>query len=78
MRFVLQSWQLLFANSHVVIPIRSADILNRNEVLPLGQDALILGFPLGFHDTMHNLPIVRRATRLHPQHSLGSCFGATA
>lgn len=38
------------------------DILNRSEVVPLGQDVLIMGFPLGFHDTLHNLPIVRSAT----------------
>lgn len=29
--------------------------------MPLGQAVLILGFPLGFHDTLHNLPIVRSA-----------------
>jgi hypothetical protein len=38
------------------------DILNMDQVMPLGQDVLILGFPLGFHDTLHNLPIVRSAT----------------
>jgi len=37
------------------------DILGKDESLPLGQVALILGFPLGFHDTLHNLPIVRSA-----------------
>lgn len=37
------------------------DILNRSASLPLGQDVLIMGFPLGFHDTLHNLPIVRSA-----------------
>jgi hypothetical protein len=49
-------------NNHVVVPFRSDDILDRHTILPLGQDVLILGFPLGFHDTMHHLPIVRRAT----------------
>ncbi len=38
------------------------DIMGKNEAMPLGQDVLILGFPLGFHDTLHNLPIVRSAT----------------
>lgn len=38
------------------------DIMCKSEPMPLGQDVLILGFPLGFHDTLHNLPIVRRAT----------------
>lgn len=36
-------------------------ILGQEQELPLGQDVLILGFPLGFHDTVHNLPIVRSA-----------------
>ena len=38
------------------------DILYGNEALPLGQNVLILGFPLGFHDALNNLPIVRSAT----------------
>jgi hypothetical protein len=38
------------------------DILDSDTVMRLGQDVLILGFPLGFHDTLHNLPIVRSAT----------------
>lgn len=49
-------------SSFVVVPFRSEDILNSNTIIPLGQDVLILGFPLGFYDTTHNLPIVRRAT----------------
>jgi hypothetical protein len=27
----------------------------------VGEAALIVGFPLGFHDTMHHLPVVRQA-----------------
>ncbi|MCR9292960.1 MAG: serine protease [bacterium] len=38
------------------------DILEREHALRLGQDVLIVGFPLGFHDRLHNLPIVRSAT----------------
>ena len=38
------------------------DIMGTSEAMPLGQGVLILGFPLGFHDTLHNLPIVRSAT----------------
>jgi hypothetical protein len=40
----------------------SEDIMGKNEAIPLGQNVLILGFPLGFHDTLYNLPIVRSAT----------------
>lgn len=49
-------------SNYLVVPFRGDEIVNMNEILPLGQDVLILGFPLGFHDTLHNLPIVRRAT----------------
>lgn len=38
------------------------DLLSESETLSLGQDVLIIGFPLGFYDTLHNLPIVRSAT----------------
>ncbi|MDA2924303.1 serine protease [Acidobacteria bacterium AH-259-L09] len=31
-------------------------------VVSIGEDVLVLGFPLGFHDLVHNLPIVRNAT----------------
>ena len=48
--------------SHFVVTFCCDDILNRDEEMPLGQNVLILGFPLGFHDTLHNLPIVRSAT----------------
>lgn len=49
-------------NSHFVDTFCREDILNKDKAMPLGQNVLILGFPLGFHDTLHNLPIVRSAT----------------
>ncbi len=49
-------------NSYFLTPFGPDDIMNSNEGMPLGQDVLILGFPLGFHDTLNNLPIVRSAT----------------
>lgn len=48
--------------THFVSTFCGDDIPGRDESIPLGQDVLILGFPLGFHDTFHNLPIVRSAT----------------
>jgi hypothetical protein len=38
------------------------DLVGPGHQVPLGQDVLIVGFPLGFHDTYNNLPIVRKAT----------------
>lgn len=32
------------------------------EDVPLGKPLLVLGFPLGFYDTLHNLPVARHAT----------------
>ena len=49
-------------SSHAVLAFRQDDIGSMHSVMPLGQDVLILGFPLGFHDTLHNLPLVRSAT----------------
>lgn len=48
--------------SHEVSTFAGDDLLCYDEVPPLGQSVLIVGFPLGFHDTWHNLPIVRSAT----------------
>lgn len=49
-------------SSHVIHPFRREDVLDKETIIPMGQDALILGFPLGFHDTLNHLPIVRKAT----------------
>lgn len=32
------------------------------ERVEIGSSVLIVGFPLGFHDTLHHMPVVRRAT----------------
>jgi hypothetical protein len=32
-----------------------------SDALPIGASLLIVGFPLGFHDSLHHLPIVRQA-----------------
>lgn len=49
-------------SSHFVRTFDGKDILEPAAPLPLGQVVLIPGFPLGFHDTLNNLPIVRSAT----------------
>ena len=49
-------------SNHFLVTFSCDDILDSDEEVPLGQDVLILGYPLGFHDTLNNLPIVRRAT----------------
>jgi hypothetical protein len=49
-------------SNHFVDAFTPEDILSQNRPLPLGQEVLLVGFPLGFHDTVHHLPIVRSAT----------------
>ncbi|PXW22906.1 trypsin-like peptidase domain-containing protein [Paraburkholderia caballeronis] len=38
------------------------------DVMPIGASLLIVGFPLGFHDSLHHLPVVRQGV-------LASAFG---
>lgn len=38
------------------------DLLDEKHALPLGQQVIIVGFPLGFEDTRHRLPMIRAAT----------------
>jgi hypothetical protein len=48
-----------FTPKHLVDPAKHVDI---------GTDLVVVGFPLGFHDTLHHLPVVRQA-------GLASSFG---
>jgi S1-C subfamily serine protease len=48
-----------FTPKHLVDPGKHVDI---------GTDLVVVGFPLGFHDTLHHLPVVRQA-------GLASSFG---
>ena len=41
-----------FAPQHLVVAPEQVEI---------GASVLIIGFPLGFHDTLHHMPVVRRA-----------------
>jgi len=50
--FLARHFASAFGPQHIVSP---------QERLTIGHDVLIVGFPLGFHDTLHNLPIVRSA-----------------
>jgi hypothetical protein len=43
---------------HAFTPAHLLDALDRIEA---GASILIVGFPLGFHDTLHRLPVVRQA-----------------
>jgi len=49
-------------SNHFMDTFCATDVVPQEQQIPLGQDVLIVGFPLGFHDTYHNLPVVRKAT----------------
>jgi hypothetical protein len=36
-------------------------LLNPSEQVEVGTSLLVVGFPLGFHDTLHHMPVVRQA-----------------
>jgi hypothetical protein len=38
-----------------------ANLPGPDEVVPIGAQLLLVGFPLGFHDTIYHLPVVRHA-----------------
>ena len=42
-------------------PFTSAHLLQPDEQVEIGTGLLILGFPLGFHDTLHHMPVARHA-----------------
>ncbi len=60
----------------VAVPLAKADITRRffvqafrntNHIpddldIAIGEDVQVIGYPLGFHDDLHNLPLVRNAT----------------
>ncbi len=46
----------------------ASDLETRDETLTLGDPLAIVGFPLGFHDTVHHLAVARRA-------SIASAYG---
>jgi Trypsin-like peptidase domain len=38
-----------------------AHLLGANEAVEIGASLLVIGFPLGFHDTLHHMPVARHA-----------------
>jgi S1-C subfamily serine protease len=38
------------------------DHIPDNIDIPIGEDVLVIGYPLGFYDELHNLPIIRSAS----------------
>jgi hypothetical protein len=45
-----------------VIPFCEEDLVPEGRYLPIGEDLLVIGYPLGIYDTEHNTPIIRSAS----------------
>jgi len=39
----------------------TADLIPKDVEISIGEDILVLAYPMGFHDVVHNLPLVRNA-----------------
>lgn len=52
----------------VICPFSMDHVQSAGPEVPLGKSALVVGFPLGFYDTLHHLPVARHAT-------IASAFG---
>jgi hypothetical protein len=48
--------------SRVLRAFTPAHLPQKKNEIEVGDSVLIVGFPLGFHDTLHHLPVVRQAT----------------
>lgn len=54
--------------STVFVPFTPAHLYGVDDPVEVGSSLLVVGFPLGFHDTLHHMPVVRQA-------ALASAFG---
>ncbi|MDA0225361.1 MAG: serine protease [Proteobacteria bacterium] len=52
----------------VFVPFTPGHLYGNEDPIEIGSSLLIVGFPLGFHDTLHHMPVVRQAV-------LASAFG---
>ena len=49
-----------------LVAFSPVDLLDPEQAVGLGQPLLIAGFPLGFHDALHHLPVVRQGIVASP------------
>lgn len=49
-------------------PFRERDIIDPVRYVSIGDDLIVIGYPLGIHDCIHNTPIIRSASlaSVHP------------
>lgn len=65
---VLPINQVDWPQSSLIFPFEPEDVVLDFDSFSMGDSLSIIGFPLGFHDTLHHLPVSRQA-------ALASAFG---
>jgi hypothetical protein len=50
----------------LIIPFSDKDFIDSEKYIPIGEDLLVIGYPLGIYDRVHNTPIIRRASIASP------------
>ncbi len=58
---VLELERLALPQTLVLRAFGRAHLVKQLDQIEVGTSVLIVGFPLGFHDTMHHLPVARQA-----------------
>jgi len=64
----LQLERAALPNKLLLQPFTSDHLVEQLDEIEVGTRVLVVGFPLGFHDTLHHLPVVRQAV-------IASAFG---
>ena len=64
----LQLERAALPNRLLLQPFTSNHLVEQLDEIEVGTRVLVVGFPLGFHDTLHHLPVVRQAV-------IASAFG---
>jgi hypothetical protein len=47
----------------IIVSFNAANLLQSNIQLDVGDDIVVMGYPFGVHDDIHNLPILRDEAR---------------
>lgn len=58
---VLEIDRAAFPNTALYRAFTPQHLLGRFDQVEVGSSLLVVGFPLGFHDTLHHMPVVRQA-----------------
>mgnify|MGYP001627325965 CR=1 FL=1 len=59
---VIEIDKAVLSPTAVVHPFRADRRAGAMDDIPLGAPVLVIGYPLGFYDTLHHLPVVRSGT----------------